>query len=69
MLILHQSGHLASVNHKALELLGINEKSSNPSGGVIRRVVGTNIPNGVLNQKAAYVFFIKNLGVSLVPSV
>lgn len=50
VLILHQSGHLASVNHKALELLGINEKSSNPSGGVIRRVVGTNIPNGVLEE-------------------
>ena len=50
VLILHQSGHLASVNHKALELLGINEKSSNPSGGVIRLVVGTNIPNGVLEE-------------------
>lgn len=50
VLILHQSGHLASVNHKALELLGLNEKSSNPSGGVIRRVVGTNIPNGVLEE-------------------
>ncbi len=50
VLILHQSGHLASVNHKALELLGINEKSSNPSGGVIRRVVGTDIPNGVLEE-------------------
>lgn len=50
VLILHQSGHLASVNHKALELLGINEKRSNPSGGVIRRVVGTNIPNGVLEE-------------------
>lgn len=50
VLILHQSGHLASVNHKVLELLGINEKSSNPSGGVIRRVVGTNIPNGVLEE-------------------
>ena len=50
VLILHQSGHLASANHKALELLGINEKSSNPSGGVIRRVVGTNIPNGVLEE-------------------
>lgn len=50
VLILHQSGHLASVNHKGLELLGINEKSRNPSGGVIRRVVGTNIPNGVLEE-------------------
>ncbi len=26
------------------------KKSSNPSGGVIRRVVGTNIPNGVLEE-------------------
>lgn len=38
VLILHQSGHLASVNHKALEILNINAKTPNPSGGIIRRM-------------------------------
>ncbi|WP_111858002.1 amidohydrolase [Acinetobacter sp. CFCC 10889] len=50
VLILHQSGHLASVNHKALEMLNINEKTKNPDGGVIRRIQGTQKPNGVLEE-------------------
>lgn len=37
VMILHQSGHLASVNHKALALLNINQNTENPSGGIIRR--------------------------------
>lgn len=50
VLILHQSGHLASVNHKALELLNITAATKNPKGGIIRRVQGTNQPNGVLEE-------------------
>lgn len=50
VLILHQSGHLASVNHKALALLNITSATKNPDGGVIRRVHGTNEPNGVLEE-------------------
>ncbi|WP_227509823.1 amidohydrolase [Acinetobacter pragensis] len=50
VLILHQSGHLASVNHKALEILKITASTKNPDGGVIRRVQGSNTPNGVLEE-------------------
>ncbi len=32
VMILHQSGHLASVNHKALALLNINQNTENPAG-------------------------------------
>ncbi|WDZ51291.1 amidohydrolase [Acinetobacter vivianii] len=54
VMILHQSGHLASVNHKALELLKIDQNTPNPAGGVIRREANSNIPNGVLEESALF---------------
>lgn len=54
VLILHQSGHLASVNHKALEILNINAKTPNPSGGVIRRINNSMEPNGVLEESVVF---------------
>ncbi|ENX18444.1 hypothetical protein F895_00059 [Acinetobacter sp. CIP 64.2] len=54
VMILHQSGHLASVNHKALELLKIDLHTPNPAGGVIRREAGSNVPNGVLEESALF---------------
>lgn len=54
VLILHQSGHLASVNHKALEILNINAKTPNPSGGVIRRMNNSMKPNGVLEESVVF---------------
>ena len=33
--IINQSGHIAYVNHKALELAGVTDKTPNPSGGGI----------------------------------
>ncbi|WP_252053543.1 amidohydrolase [Acinetobacter silvestris] len=54
IIILHQSGHLATVNHKALELLKIDKNSPNPSGGVIRRIAGSQEPSGVLEESAVF---------------
>lgn len=54
VMILHQSGHLASVNHKALELLKIDQNTPNPAGGVIRREDHSNVPNGVLEESALF---------------
>lgn len=54
VMILHQSGHLASVNHKALELLKIDQNTPNPAGGVIRREAHSNVPNGVLEESALF---------------
>jgi len=54
VMILHQSGHLASVNHKALELLNFNQNTPNPEGGIIRREANSNIPNGVLEESALF---------------
>lgn len=54
VMILHQSGHLASVNHKALALLNINQNTENPAGGIIRREANSNVPNGVLEESALF---------------
>lgn len=54
VLLVHQSGHLAALNHKALELTGISADSPNPEGGVIRREGDGRTPNGVLEETAIY---------------
>jgi predicted amidohydrolase YtcJ len=58
VLIIHQSAHLASVNHRALELIDYTSKTKDPAGGVIRREKDGKTPNGVLEEmammKAAY---------------
>ena len=53
IMIIHISGHFASVNSKGLELLEINSNTIDPEGGIIRRVKGGNEPNGVLEELAA----------------
>jgi predicted amidohydrolase YtcJ len=51
IIVLHQSGHLASVNnYKALELLNINKNTPNPTGRIIRRKANSQEPNGVLEE-------------------
>ncbi|MCU4386380.1 amidohydrolase [Acinetobacter haemolyticus] len=54
VMVLHQSGHLASVNQKALALLKIDQNTTNPAGGVIRREANSNVPNGVLEESALF---------------
>ena len=58
IMIIHISAHFAVVNSKGLELLGINSKSKNPEGGIIRREKG-NEPNGVLEELAAIPYILK----------
>ncbi|MDP5093216.1 MAG: amidohydrolase [Polaribacter sp.] len=64
IIVIHISGHFCSMNSKGLEIMGINEKSKNPAGGIIRRMPGTNEPNGVLEELAAIPLF----GKALVPT-
>ncbi|PCI92968.1 MAG: amidohydrolase [Flavobacteriales bacterium] len=52
VIAIHISGHLAVINSKGLELLGINASTPDPKGGRIRRVKGSNEPNGVLEELA-----------------
>ena len=63
VLIIHQSGHLAVMNHKALELAGYTAASKNPTGGAIRRIAGSNEPNGVLEEMAFFIPVMKIMTV------
>ncbi|WP_299781681.1 amidohydrolase [uncultured Formosa sp.] len=61
IMIIHISGHFASLNSKALELLEINADTKNPEGGIIRRMPNTTEPNGVLEELAAIPLYSKAL--------
>ena len=52
--ITHASGHIAIVNSKALALLGIDEQTLDPSGGLIGRMVGSQEPNGYLEENGFF---------------
>jgi predicted amidohydrolase YtcJ len=62
IVLIHQSGHIISVNSMALELGGITAETPNPAGGVIQRREGGNEPNGVLEETAAFPLLLKLLG-------
>jgi len=62
VLVIHQSGHIGAVNSKALELLGIQADTPDPSGGVIRREAETKQPNGVLEEAAFFGHLAKQFG-------
>lgn len=50
--LLHVSAHMAVLNSKALEMVGIDEKSKAPEGGVIVKLPDSNEPSGLLQEKA-----------------
>ncbi len=58
IIIIHISGHFASVNSKGLEVLGITGDTPNPEGGIIRRESNSNEPNGVLEELAAIPYML-----------
>jgi predicted amidohydrolase YtcJ len=62
ILLIHQSGHLVAANSKALEIGSLTAASPNPAGGVIQRRDGTQEPNGVLEETAAFPLIMKLLG-------
>lgn len=62
IVLIHQSGHIISVNSKALEIGDITAQTSNPTGGVIQRGEDGKEPNGVLEETAAFPLLLKLLG-------
>jgi predicted amidohydrolase YtcJ len=52
IVVVHASGHLAAVNSKAMQVVGIDENTADPQGGTLRREPGTSEPNGVLEEHA-----------------
>jgi predicted amidohydrolase YtcJ len=59
VIVIHQSGHLGAVNSKALALAGITAASTDPEGGVIRRMPGSREPNGVLEELSFFTVLTK----------
>jgi predicted amidohydrolase YtcJ len=59
IMVIHISAHFAVVNSKGLEELGIDDKSKDPEGGIIRREKNSYEPNGVLEELAAIPYMLK----------
>lgn len=59
--LMHVSGHLATVNSRALAERGVNANTVNPKGGIIRRRPGSNEPDGVLEELATFDFTMRVL--------
>jgi predicted amidohydrolase YtcJ len=62
IVIIHQSGHLAALNSKALEVVGYGAETDDPEGGVIRRRAGSREPDGVLEETAFFGAIVKLMG-------
>ena len=62
VVIVHQSGHLAVMNSKALEIAGYTAATKDPEGGVIRRRKGSQEPDGGLEEAAWFGSLGKVLG-------
>jgi hypothetical protein len=52
IVVIHQSGHIAVMNSRALEAVGYTAETPDPPGGVIRREADGKTPNGVLEELA-----------------
>lgn len=61
IMIIHISGHFASLNSKGLEMIGITAETEDPEGGLIRRMPNSQEPNGVLEELAAIPYYSKAL--------
>ena len=51
VMLIHQSGHIGSINHKGLEIARYTRDTPNPEGGVIQRDANGD-PNGVIEESA-----------------
>jgi len=54
VVVIHQSGHLAAMNHKGLAMAGYTAESPDPPGGIVRRETDGRTPNGVLEEMAFF---------------
>tara|TARA_B110000967_G_scaffold825_1_gene834 strand:- start:775 stop:2493 length:1719 start_codon:yes stop_codon:yes gene_type:complete len=59
IVVMHQSGHLGAYNSKALEMMGINAETPDPTGGIIEREADGKTPSGVMQENAHFMIFFK----------
>lgn len=73
ILLLHVSGHFASMNSAMLKMVGYNADTADPVGGVIRREADGKTPNGVIEETAMHpllkLLAPPNLEASIAPLV
>ncbi len=62
VLVIHQSGHLAAINSKGLELSGVTADTADPAGGVYRRYESSSEPDGVLEEMAFFQIVFSIMG-------
>ncbi|MBU3577870.1 amidohydrolase [Polynucleobacter sp. UK-Kesae-W10] len=61
ILVMNQSGHIAYVNHKALEIAGITDKTPNPGEGGIYMKDAQGRLTGVVVEASAILSIVKNM--------
>ena len=59
--MMHVSGHLGAAKSAALAAVGIDENTPDPEGGVFRRMPGSSVPNGVVEEAAIYPLVMERL--------
>lgn len=73
ILVIHVSGHFASMNSAMLKLVGYGPDTPDPHGGVIRREAGSSTPNGVIEETALFpvlkILTPPNIDASIAPLV
>jgi predicted amidohydrolase YtcJ len=61
VMVTHISGHFCVLNSAGLKQSGITAESKDPKGGKIRRMAGSQEPNGVLEELAAIPLMMKSI--------
>jgi hypothetical protein len=61
IMIVHQSGHMAVLNSKALEAAGLGAETPDPDGGRIHRRSGSKEPAGLIEETAFFPVAVKML--------
>jgi len=64
IIVRHVSGHLLAANSLALANAGIDADTTDPSGGVIRRLPGGNEPSGIMEETAMGLFPSSSSGLT-----
>ena len=65
ILVLHASGHVGAVNSKALEIVGWDNDTPNPEGGVLQRDPLSGALTGVIEEKAVQIIGFQHVLPSL----
>ena len=61
VMAIHISGHFCVLNSAGLKKAGITAETKDPKGGIIRRMKGSQEPNGVLEELAAIPLMMKSI--------